>query len=113
MVTVGKIIFDQLQVNKMKFLSWGAGAFKAFDENTFNKDLKHLGGLIFKVKGHHFKGHVMIRLNFLDYYNVNFGRLVKGEFLPSDKIAPLVDVDCFELANLIDERIEKIKEYVF
>lgn len=112
-MSYGQDIFNQLQQSRAITLSWGASAFKTFRSEHFNKDLAHRGGLLFKVRGHHHKGHVMIRVKGNDTYHIQFGRLHKGDFIPSKTKESLDDIYCEDFVNLIDEQVEKISSYVF
>ena len=110
---VGKEIFNQIRsLGGMKVWSWGASAWKVFSEESFNKDINHLGGLLFKVRGHHHKGHVMVRLQGNDLYHVQFGYLRKGEFVLRNDMESVSDAYFDMLVDLIDERVERIAEYV-
>ena len=90
---------ETLQVlthNRMTYWSWGVSKLI----NMFNK------GLCLKVGGHHHKGWVIITLSYLDTYSVyivsNSG-VVKNEYH---------EVYFDQLTELIDDRIERIPEYV-
>jgi hypothetical protein len=78
-----------------KFWSWGAQAFKNF-ENT---------ALRMKVNGHHHKGHVYIFLNGLDLYNVVL-TTVMGTI-----VEEINDIYFEDLFDILDEKIEKIPAY--
>ena len=54
----------------------------------------------------------MVRLNGKDLYNVQFGYLRKGKFEARKDIETFDDVFCDELANIIDDHVERVKEYV-
>lgn len=79
-----------------KFASWGAQAFKNFN----NKVMR------FKVNGNHHKGHVYVVVNGSDLYDVylttTHGNIVKE----------MIDIYFDELADRIDDSIERIDEYV-
>ena len=85
-----------LRHNLMMYFSWGVSSLGHVESKA----------LVFKVNGHHHKGYVVITLAWNDTYSVylvsTHGNLVK-EFQE-------VYFDC--LAELIDENIEKIPEYV-
>ena len=87
---------SQLRVNISRFWSWGAHAFTRIGKKA----------LRFKVNGHHHKGHVYISVNGLDLYDVHI-TTTKGNI-----IAEINDLYCDQLAEIIDEKIEKIPEYV-
>lgn len=82
--------------NLMTYLSWGVS--KKF--NISNK------GLMLKVSGHHHKGWVLITLAWDDTYSVYIVSN-KGEIKDEYK-----NVFFDELTELIDDRIERIEEYV-
>lgn len=79
-----------------RFWSWGATNFW----NVLGR------GLLFKVNGHHHKGYVLIGLDYSDTFDVYFisthGNVV------DEKHMVYIDM----LFDIIDERIEKIPEYV-
>jgi len=79
-----------------KFLSWGSHDF-------YNMKDK---GLLFKVQGHHHKGWVLITLNWTDTYSI---KLLKNN---GEVTYSLDMVYNDELFNILDEKIEKIPEYV-
>lgn len=112
---VAKAIHQQLthKANLPKFWCWAAQAFKAFGPESFNKDYKHQGGLLFKVSARRHKGHIMVRLSGLDFYRVDFGYLRKGEFVPRKDMKPLEEVYCHNFVDLIDEEIEMVPEYTY
>lgn len=84
-----------LRHNRMTYWSWGVSKLL----NMFDK------GLCLKVSGNHHKGWVIITLSFMDTYSVyivsNKGE-VKNEYH---------DVYFDQLTEIIDNRIERIKEY--
>jgi hypothetical protein len=84
------------QMNRLHMSTWGT-------HNLVNIQNK---GLMFTVNGHHHKGKVLITLAWDDTYIVtllNTQNNVKESFS---------NIYCDELSNLIDEKVEKIKEYV-
>ena len=81
--------------NMMRYFSWGVS--KKYNVN--NK------GLLLKVSGHHHKGWVLITLAWNDTYSVYIVSN-KGEVKDEYK-----EVYFDELAELIDNRIERIEEY--
>lgn len=85
-----------LTYNLMTYLSWGVS-------KKFNLENK---GLLLKVSGHHHKGWVLITLAWNDTYSVYIVSN-KGEIKDEYK-----EVFFDELAELIDDRIERIEEYV-
>jgi hypothetical protein len=79
------------------FWSWGATEFSNFGDRA----------LMFKVSGHHHKGYVLITLAYDDTYSV---------YIVSNKAEVLntyTMVYFDDLTELIDNRIEKIKDYQF
>ena len=82
--------------NKPIFWSWGVEKFI----NYGNKILK------FKTNGHHHKGNVYISVNGSDLFNVVLTSIqnnIKEE---------LTDIYFEDLVNILDIKIERIKEYV-
>lgn len=82
--------------NKMVFYSWGAHAFK----NYQNKILR------FKVNGHHHKGHVYVVVNGADLYDV-YLTTTKGTI-----VRKMEDIYFDELQSRVDNAIERIEDYV-
>jgi hypothetical protein len=78
------------------FWSWGASRFTNFNNL----------GLCFKVNGHHHKGYVFVALDWSDTFDVHIIN-TQGRVLNTYN-----EVYIDELFNVIDNRIEKIKEYV-
>jgi hypothetical protein len=87
--------FQQLRPNTDRYWSWGVSK----RINLMNK------ALILKVSGHLFKGYVVIALDYNDTYNVHLvtthGNISKS----------IENVYCDELAEVIDNHIERIPEY--
>jgi hypothetical protein len=86
-----------LSHNKPIFFSWGVSRLT----NVMDK------GLMFKVNGHHHKGYVLITLDWTDTYDVHListhGNIVKS-----------FDMVYFDdLVEIIDNNIERIKDYQF
>lgn len=106
----GQEIYNQLTFGsrRIKVFSWGAHAFKVFSSESFNESGSHLGGLLFKVNGRHFKGHVMIKLMANDTYTVLLGTLSKGTFKTKKEFT---DLYCDNFAEVIDEEVEYISSY--
>ena len=86
-----------LSHNKTIFWSWGVRDFK----NYSNKVLR------FTVSGHHHKGHVYITVNGNDLYDVY---LTSNQGNIRDTYT---DIYFDDLVEIIDNRIEKIKDYTF
>lgn len=84
-----------LAANKLWLFTW------AFREpvNFMNKVF------YFKVSGHHHKGYVVITLAWDDTYTV---RLVSNKWVEKSKFEM---VYCDQLAELIDEKVERIAAY--
>ena len=61
--------------------------------------------LMFQVDGNHFKGWVIVSLNFMDLYDVEFYDNA------SVKQYEVNDIYAEDLANIIDENVEKVPEY--
>jgi hypothetical protein len=85
-----------LRTGGLKFFSWGGQAWM----NLYNKFLR------FKVNGHHHKGHVYISVNGSDLYNI---------YLTSTRgtVKEVIEDIYFEdLVDVIDNKIERVDEYV-
>jgi hypothetical protein len=63
--------------------------------------------LMFRVSGSKFKGNVMISLNFMDLFHVEFFN-IRGA-----KKHEIDDVFVGDLVNIIDEHVEKQSHYAF
>ena len=108
-LTYAKEIFNQLKYLGGTLLwNWGASAFKIFHGGHFNKDMNHMGGLIFKVRGMLHNGHVMIRLAGNDTYTISIGRLYRGEFETKKQFT---NIYFDQMVRLIDGNIELKNEY--
>jgi hypothetical protein len=87
--------FQQLRPNTDRYWSWGVSTRINFMDKA----------LILKVNGHLFKGYVVIALDYSDTYNVHLvtthGNISKS----------IENVYCDELAEVIDNNIERIPEY--
>lgn len=81
--------------NKPIYWSWGVSKLM----NVNNK------GLLMKVKGHHHKGYVFITLGWEDLYKVHF--ISTHGNIKDSKEGIFFDM----LVEVIDDRIERIKEY--
>jgi hypothetical protein len=86
-----------LRYNPSIFWSWGANQFT----NVENR------ALLFRVSGHHHKGWVLITLAYDDTYSV-YIVTNRAQVLNEYKMVYFDD-----LTELIDNRIEKIKDYQF
>lgn len=89
-------IVDYFKAHGFLFWSWGASNFVNF-KNV---------GLSFKVRGHHHKGYVFVALDWSDTFDVHIVSN-KGEVLNT-----YTNVYINELFDTIDNRIEKIADYV-
>lgn len=111
---IAKTIHQQLIATTLQpvFWSWGASAFQSVTEENLKMFgiEKCLGGLKFKVNGFKFKGHIVIALNSLDYYNIYFGNIRKNEFKIKNSFT---DISFDEMSDLIDDTIEKQENYKF
>ena len=84
-----------LMTNKPMYWSWGVTDLTSLESK----------GLVFKVRGHHHKGWVLITLDWTDTYNVDIINN-KGEVIQH------FDMVYFDmLSEIIDNRIERIPEY--
>ena len=91
---------ETLQVlthNQLIYGSWGVSKLT----NVDNK------GLLMKVKGHHHKGYVLIVLGWEDLYKVHF--ISTHGNIKDSKEGIFFDM----LVEVIDNRIEKIKNYQY
>ena len=98
---------ETLQVlkNNIKiFWSWGVSKIQLVGESKEDKD--YVTGLLLKVSAHRCKGYVLITLAWDDTYTVN---IINNRGVISDTYK---DVYFDMLVDVIDERIEKIDEYV-
>lgn len=87
---------DLLKRYGFKFWSWGANNFKNLQDKV----------LTFKVQGHHHKGYVCISLGWDDTYTI---RLLTTQGRVKFKME---GVYFDELFDILDEKIERIPEYV-
>ena len=85
-----------LKMYGFRFWSWGANGFKNLDNKV----------LVFKVRGHHHKGYVCINLGWNDTYTVRLISTQGNEKFKQEGV--YFDV----LFDVLDEKIEKIPEYV-
>ena len=104
---VAETIIKQMKCpHVFKFLSWGATNFACGVVANKAKENGHNAALRFWVNGMKHKGFVLVMLNWLDYYDVEFisskGNLKKR----------VEDVECFQLQEVIDEYVEKIPAYL-
>ena len=88
--------------NVSVYWSWGVSK-----RIAYRNDEQQVTGLLLKVNGNHHKGYVLITLDWMDVYEVtiinNRGRILnKYENVYMDM-----------LTEVIDNRIEKIPDYVF
>ena len=88
-----------LSYNRIIWMTWGVPT----------ESIKVIGtkGLLFRVNGNHYKGLILVTLSFMDLYDVHF---VTEEGEVTEKIEELY---FDQLSEVIDNRIEKIKEYRF
>jgi len=92
-------------------MSWGPSDYKSVSEKVL-KDFKveGMGALKFQVSGMKFKGIVLVVLNFMDTYDIYFGKVEKNEF----KIEKTFEnIYCDQLGTIIDEYVEKQDNYRF
>lgn len=115
---IAKTILEQIKATTPTpvLWSWGASKWQMLGESTDMrrsiKGLEHsyLGGLMFYVRGHHHKGHVVITLGLDDLYVVSIGHVRKGEMKPKKQIEGVY----FDmLGEVIDELVERKDEYQF
>jgi len=91
-------LISLLQMNQSIFWSWGAHAFTVDNK----KDPKMFR---MKVNGHHHKGHVYIFVNGMDLFDV-YLTTTKGNI-----VKKFTDIYFDQLVEMIDNAIEKVKEY--
>jgi len=86
------------------YFSWGCSEMSYIDGQGFSEGFSK--GLLMKVNGHHHNGYVLIVLDYSDtfdlYYISNSGQVI------DEKHMIYIDM----LFDTIDERIEKIPEYI-
>jgi len=84
-----------LTANKIMYFSWGSNDLRNFENKA----------LAIKVSGHHHKGQILITLGWNDTYTlrlINTTGKVTGTF---------TDIYCDQLAEFIDNKIERIPSY--
>ena len=84
-----------LTANKMMYFSWGCHSLRSFDDKA----------LAIKVSGHHHKGDIVITMGWDDTYTltlINTVGTIKETF---------TNIYCDQLADFIDEKIERISAY--
>jgi hypothetical protein len=84
-----------LRVNPLWLMTWAARNFSQYENKA----------LFFTVSGHHHKGIVLITLAWDDTYTV---RLLSSQW---NEKAKFENVYCDELAELIDNKVERIADY--
>lgn len=84
-----------LTFNPLWVMTWAARDFTAYEDKA----------LFFSVSGHHHKGIVLITLGWDDTYTV---RLLSSQW---NEKAKFENVYCDELAELIDQKVERLDEY--
>jgi len=107
---VARTILNQLHqsVPAPVIWSWGASAYRFVKAEQILPN--HLGGLLFYVRGHKFKGQVLITLSFDDTYLITIGHLRKGKISVKYRFD---GVHFDQLGGLIDEAIERQPEYQY
>jgi hypothetical protein len=91
-----------LKHDQMKFWSWGVDNRKNVVDRQYNPRMLRI-----KVSGHHHKGHVYIFLNGLDLFDV-YLTTTTGKI--KDR-TPEMGIYNDELADWIDEKVERIPAY--
>ena len=91
-------VFEVLQRNNGIVWSWAARSYTQVPEKA----------LMFRVSGYKFKGNVMISLNFMDYFDVEFFS-VRG--VKKHEITDICGYD--GLIRAIDEYVEKQPDYIY
>jgi hypothetical protein len=96
-------VSETLQVlthNKTIYWSWGVNELL----NCNNK------GLLMKVNGHHHKDYVLVTLGWDDTYNIYF--LDNDMNIPNEN-EKIEGIYFDQLVEVIDNRIERVNEYVY
>jgi hypothetical protein len=91
-----------LKSGGMITMSWGVDNIDAL----YLGDEDDCRGLAFEVNGHHFKGTVVLTVNFMDYYEVRF---LKDGVVQEDMT--MEDVFVGDIIEQMDRVIEYIPEY--
>ena len=91
---------EVLTHNKTIYWTWGVTQLY----NCHNK------GLLMKVNGHHHKDYVLVTLSWDDMYNIYF--LDKDMNIPNEN-ERIEGLFFDQIVEVIDNRIERIGEYVF
>ncbi len=84
-----------LKAHPIWLMTWGMRNLINFENKVF----------FFKVSGRHHKGYVVITLAWNDTYTV---RLVSNKWVEKSRFD---DVYCDDLVELIDAKIERVKQY--
>ena len=112
-MTIANTIFEQIKALTPQpvLWSWGASKFQAVSENQIEGIGEfYLGALMFYVRGHKHKGHVLVTLAGNDTYTVTIGHVRRGKIKPKKQIK---DVYFDDLSDIIDNLIEKQDNYKF
>ena len=97
---IAKEIQRQVMIpSKMVVMSWGVNEWRVLPEGKLEGGYC-LGGLSFRVRGHHLKGHVCIHLMGDDTYTIRFLNVRMRE------VKKLEGIYCDQLQDLIDEVVE-------
>lgn len=110
---IGKTIFNQLKslTPQGVLWSWGASKYQVVGQNQISGvGEDYLGGLLFYVRGHKHKGHVLVSLSPSDTYTVSIGHVRKGKM----NVTKQVKERFFdEFSDTIDELIERQDNYAY
>jgi hypothetical protein len=111
-MNIAETIYQQLKetTNESTLLSWGLSALQRVDQTRLESSgvTNGLEGLKFKVNGLIHKGHVLIVLNGLDFYDIYICNIRKNNLNLKEKIE---NISFCELGNIIDHKVEFCENY--
>ena len=111
-MNIAETIYQQLKetTNESTLLSWGLSALQRVDQTRLESSgvTNGLEGLKFKVNGLIHKGHVLIVLNGLDFYDIYICNIRKNNLNVKEKIE---NISFCELGNIIDHKVEFCENY--
>jgi|SaaInl8_150m_RNA_FD_contig_123_5432_length_2506_multi_14_in_1_out_0_2 hypothetical protein len=111
-MNIAETIYQQLKetTNESTLLSWGLSALQRVDQTGLESlgVTNGLEGLKFKVNGLIHKGHVLIVLNGLDFYDIYICNIRKNNLNVKEKIE---NISFCELGNIIDHKVEFCENY--
>jgi hypothetical protein len=105
-MNIGQTILQQIKTyNPMDLMCWGVKNPLSFTSGQLIPG-GHQGGLLFKVNGILFKGHIVITLEPSDTYSIRLGKFVKSTGKFTQMKETTTDVYCDNLNQVIDSLIE-------